>query len=242
MCIIAVSKKGVRQPSLDQLRNMFQNNPDGAGYMYARDGEVHIHKGFMTWKDFERNVKKEAFTADDPVVYHFRISTQAGVRPTMTHPFPLTDDLNMCEALDLTCPVGLAHNGIIHMTSFLKEVKYSDTAYFITWYMTKLIREEKDITDDAVIDMISELTNSRWAIMDGITGDISTVGTFTNVNGLLFSNTSYLKGYGYGLTGIKGHTSGSKNTYTHSGVTYTSLCDASMPPFDTDDETDTEWR
>ena len=75
MCIIAVSKKGVRQPSLDQLRNMYTNNPDGAGYMFAKDGKVHIHKGFMTWEDFERAVKAENFTKDDPVVYHFRIST-----------------------------------------------------------------------------------------------------------------------------------------------------------------------
>ena len=132
MCIIAVSKIGVRQPSLKQLRNMYTNNPHGAGYMYARNGIVHIHKGFMTWEDFERNIKAEAFTEADPVVYHFRISTQAGVKPTMTHPFPLTDDLSLCEALDVTCPVGLAHNGIISMTSFAKEVKYSDTAYFIT--------------------------------------------------------------------------------------------------------------
>jgi len=193
MCIIAVSKKGIRQPTLDQLRTMYDNNPDGAGYMYAKDGLVHIHKGFMTWQDFEREIKAKAFTADDPVVYHFRISTQAGVRPTMTHPFPLTDDLELCEALDLTAPVGLAHNGIIHMTSFTKEVRYSDTAYFIAWYMTKLIREHEDVTDPSVNDMIEVLTNSKWAIMDGLTGEIATVGKFENKKGLLFSNSTYQK-------------------------------------------------
>lgn len=193
MCIIAVSKKGIRQPSLDQLHTMYENNPDGAGYMYARDGKVHIHKGFMNWADFEREIKAKAFTADDPVVYHFRISTQAGVCPTMTHPFPLTEDLDLCEALDLTCPVGLAHNGIIRMTSFVKEVRYSDTAYFITWYMTKLIRDFDDITDPSVNDMIEALTNSKWAIMDGSTGEIATVGKFVNEKGLLFSNNTYQK-------------------------------------------------
>ena len=210
MCIIAVSKKGVRQPTLEQLHNMYENNPDGAGFMYAREGQVHIHKGFMVWEDFEREIKKQAFTENDPVVYHFRISTQAGVKPTMTHPFPLTTSLQLCEALDLTCPVGVAHNGIIHMTSFAKETRYSDTAYFICWYMTRLIREHDDITDPAVIDMIENLTTSKWAILDGATGDIETVGKFTDVNGLLFSNTTYIKyipakkygGYGaYGATG-----------------------------------------
>ena len=193
MCIIAVSKKGVRQPTLEQLHIMYENNPDGAGYMYAKDGVVNIHKGFMTWEDFKRNVEDEHFTKDDPVVYHFRISTQAGVQPSMTHPFPLTGHLPYCELLDLTCKTGLAHNGIIHMTSFTKEVRYSDTAYFIAWYMTKLIRDQEDISDPAILDMIETLTNSKWAIMDGETGDIQTVGHFINVKGLLFSNTTYLK-------------------------------------------------
>ena len=195
MCIIAVSKKGVRQPSLEQLRTMYDNNPDGAGYMFARDGKVHIHKGFMTYVDFEKAIKAEKFTKDDPVVYHFRISTQAGVNPEMTHPFPLTDNLEYCESLDLTCPVGLAHNGIITMTSFKKETRYSDTAYFIAWYMTKLIRTEEDITDPCVGDMIEALTNSKWAMLDGATGDIVTVGKFQNDKGLLFSNFSYSKSY-----------------------------------------------
>ena len=195
MCIIAVSKIGVRQPSLNQLHNMYNNNPDGAGYMYARDGKVHIHKGFMCWEDFKRAVEKEQFTKDDPVVYHFRISTQAGVCPTMTHPFPLTKDLKLCEKLDLICPTGIAHNGIITMTSFSKETRFSDTAYFITWYMAKLIRNREDLTDPFVMDMIENLTNSKWAMMDGHTGEIVTIGKFENNKGLLFSNSSYNNTY-----------------------------------------------
>ena len=35
MCIICVSKSGVRQPSDITLRAMFRRNPHGAGYMYA---------------------------------------------------------------------------------------------------------------------------------------------------------------------------------------------------------------
>jgi len=191
MCIIAVSKKGVRQPSLKQLQAMFENNPHGAGYMVARDGKVEIHKGFMDWEDFARAIKNENFKSSDPVVYHFRISTQAGVNAKMTHPFPLSSRLEHCEKLDLTCPVGLAHNGIIRMTSDAKETRFSDTALFIAQYMTKLIRKRSDITDDAVIDMIENLTNSKWAIMDS-TGEIVTIGHFINESGLLFSNGTYM--------------------------------------------------
>ena len=47
MCIICVSRSGVRQPGEATIRAMFLNNPHGTGYMFARDGWVTIHKGFM---------------------------------------------------------------------------------------------------------------------------------------------------------------------------------------------------
>lgn len=198
MCVIAVSERGVKQPDWNQLKNMFQHNPHGAGYMYARKNWVTIHKGFMCWEDFERAVKAENFTADDPVVYHFRISTQAGICPEMTHPFPLTSTIVNCRKLDLRCHVGVAHNGIIRMTSDYRETRYSDTALFIAKYMTKLIRKPEDITDKAVIEMIENLTNSKWAIMEN-TGKIVTVGHFISEKGLLFSNGSYKASEGYSL-------------------------------------------
>ena len=117
MCIICVSPARTRQPSISQIKMMFQSNPHGAGYMYAREGSVHIHKGFMDIDSFLSAVKAEHFTAKDSVVYHFRISTQAGVNPEMTHPFPLSNRLPHMKALDVECPCGVAHNGIIRLTS-----------------------------------------------------------------------------------------------------------------------------
>ena len=191
MCIIAVSKAGVRQPSMKTLKNCFEHNPDGAGFMYARNGQVIIHKGFMNWEDFSREIKAQHFTAADPVVYHFRISTQAHGNPGMTHPFPLTSELVNCGYMDVACQVGIAHNGIIRMTSNPTETTYSDTALFITQYMTKLIQKRDDITDPTVIAMIKYMTESKWAIMDGESGEITTVGNFINERGLLFSNSTY---------------------------------------------------
>ena len=78
MCIICVSPENVRQPDTQTIRTMFLRNPHGAGYMYARDGRVIIHKGFMNMTEYLDAVHSEGFTAEDSVVYHFRISTQAG--------------------------------------------------------------------------------------------------------------------------------------------------------------------
>ena len=113
MCIICVSKSGEQQPADTTLRAMFRRNPHGAGYMYARDGKVTIHKGFMNIEDFLSAVHAERFTPQDSVVYHFRISTQAGVNAAMTHPFPLSNQPRMMRALDLTCRCGIAHNGVM---------------------------------------------------------------------------------------------------------------------------------
>ena len=85
MCIICVSKSGVQQPTDSTIRAMFRRNPHGAGYMYARNGKVTIHKCFMIIEDFLSAVHTERFTPQDSVVYHFRISTQAGVNAAMTH-------------------------------------------------------------------------------------------------------------------------------------------------------------
>ena len=190
MCIICVSPARTRQPSISQIKMMFLNNPHGAGYMYARDGRVHIHKGFMDIDSFLSAIKAEHFTAKDSVVYHFRISTQAGVNPEMTHPFPLSNRLPIMKALDVECPCGVAHNGIIRLTSDTSQREYSDTALFITRYMAQMVHGLDDLKDAQLLNRIERLAGSKLAIMDG-SGYIATVGNFINERGLLFSNDSY---------------------------------------------------
>ena len=145
MCIICVSRSGIGQPTEKTIRTMFRNNPHGAGYMVARGGRVFIHKGFMDVESFLRALKSEHFTKKDSVVYHFRISTQAGVKPEMTHPFPLSNRRDLMRELDVECACGVAHNGIIRMTSDPNEKKYSDTAIFITDYLSRLVRKPSDL-------------------------------------------------------------------------------------------------
>ena len=196
MCIICVSKSGVRQPSEITLRAMFRRNPHVAGYMYARDGKVAIHKGFMNIEDFLAAVHAEQFTPQDSVVYHFRISTQAGVNAPMTHPFPLSNQPRMMRSLDLTCRCGVAHNGIIQLTSDPDNKRYSDTAIFITDYLSKIIRKKADLRDPVTLELIWQLAKSKFAIMDN-SGYVATVGHFIDDHGLLFSNDSYQTGWWY---------------------------------------------
>lgn len=190
MCIICVSPKRVRQPNVTTIRRMFRNNPDGAGYMVARDGKVTISKGFMDVDEYIEAIRTEHFTAKDPVVYHFRISTQAGVNPQMTHPFPLSNRIEHMKVLDVECSCGVAHNGIIRLTTDRNNREYSDTALFIANYLSLIIREPGDLKDERILTLIHRLAGSKLAIMDG-DGYIATVGEYINQKGLLFSNTSF---------------------------------------------------
>ena len=191
MCIIASSKRGCRQPSKEEITNMFVNNPHGAGYMVARDGVVQIRKGFMTLREYLKAIEEEHFTEEDAVVYHCRISTQAGISPYMTHPFAWSRNLEDMEMLDCdSTACGFAHNGIIRCTSDPSNKRYSDTAIFITKIMPSIVTGDADLRDPRVIDVIDTLTNSKWAIMD-TSGFIAHVGSFNNKDGVLFSNYSY---------------------------------------------------
>ena len=190
MCIICVSPTGVRQPSINTIRTMFMRNPHGAGYMYARDGKVHIRKGFMNIGEFLRAIKYERFTEADPVVYHFRISTQAGVGPAMTHPFPLSNHPEHMKALAVNCPCGIAHNGVIKLTSDPTNTEFSDTATFILEYLSDIIHSRTELKNPTVHKLIYQLAQSKFAMMDG-SGYIATIGPFIDRNGLLFSNHSF---------------------------------------------------
>ena len=108
----------------------------------------------------------------------------------MTHPFPLSNRLGRMKKLDTNCRIGVAHNGIIRLTSDPNNHQYSDTALFITQYLSVLIKRREDLRNRRILDTIWQLAQSKFAIMDG-GGYVATVGQFLNRDGLLFSNASY---------------------------------------------------
>ncbi len=181
------------------LKTCFTNNPHGAGFMYSDGLNVHIRKGFMTFDAFytalTAEIKHPKKTA---VVMHFRIQTQGGTQPALTHPYPLTSNIDVMRKLSVRCTIGIAHNGIIDATSDGAK-NYNDTMRYIADYLTLIIHDKNYYKNYAVLDMItSTIDYSRLAIMDG-TGHIQHIGhgwTYDKSNGLAFSNTSY-KPYEY---------------------------------------------
>lgn len=191
MCIICVSPKGAPQPSIDTLITMFLNNPDGAGYMFARNYKVEIHKAFTNIDEFINEIENAHFTEEDSVIYHFRISTQAH-NPSMTHPFPITANTKYLKAWDLSCEMGVAHNGIIALTSN-GDKEFSDTALYIRNYISRYISTPQDITP-SVLERIEKEAGGRLAFLDKY-GNTYMTGTWTYEHGIFYSNGSYRDNY-----------------------------------------------
>ena len=167
MCIIAYKPLNVAFPEEYILQNCFENNDDGAGFMYAFNGEVHIRKGYETFEKFMAALNKaRAITGDKvPYVMHFRIATQ-GYERTMTHPFPLSSKMENLKRMHYKCSIGVAHNGILDITSDGAKT-YSDTMKFITDYLSNIIQSYDWYKNKRTKKLIEYLIDgSRLAILD----------------------------------------------------------------------------
>ena len=196
MCIIIACDPNCR-PSRGVIERSFAANPDGAGLMYADGGTVTIRKGFMDLPDY---LDALADVPDDvPLVLHMRIGTGGGNVPELTHPFPVTNDVDDLHALDITVPVGIAHNGVLHDYVRYQRPGISDTVAFIARDAVRLarsrtVRKHGGLTGStrAAQDLRRLTAGSRLAILDGsgrmlLTGD----GWNTVVPGVQASNTSW---------------------------------------------------
>ncbi len=199
MCIIAAKPANTPMPSAERIRNMWLSNPDGAGFMYAEDGRVRIEKGFMTLEAFNARLEELATVTDltrHSFVMHFRITTHGGTKPENCHPFPVSDNMGMLQKLKTSARVGIAHNGIISITTRSREI--SDTMEYIASQMAPLSRVCPEFykNKDAML-MIKNAIDSKMAIMDSA-GNLYTIGAFNTNEGVEYSNYSYedyYKGY-----------------------------------------------
>ena len=192
MCIIAYKPENKSMIDYDTLKTMFEHNSDGAGFMFTKNNKVHIQKGYMTFKAFYKALKKyKSEWYDQPFVLHFRISTQAGVNQACCHPFPLSDDMAQLKKLHNDTDMGIAHNGIISLTSsYSKTATHSDTMEFITDYLSLIIKDKNYYKHKNTVELIKRLAESKLAILDN-KGHCELIGNFVKDNGIYYSNESY---------------------------------------------------
>jgi len=99
------------------LKKCWNENDDGAGFMYAVDGKLFIQKGFMTWKGFRKGFRKQEQKNNVNYLIHFRIGTSGNMDENNTHPFLVNPN------------IGFMHNGILTEYSIATS-NFSDTWMF----------------------------------------------------------------------------------------------------------------
>ena len=192
MCIIAIKSKGIDLPNEEILQNMWRANRDGAGFMYAHKGVVHIEKGYMKYENFYAAIRKldEMYGLKNiPLIMHFRITTHGGTKPENTHPFPITDSVGVLKKLSVTTKIGVAHNGIIDIRP---RDGISDTMEYVASQLATLSRAvPKFYKNVDLMEMVSNAIGvSRMAFMNG-DGEIYTIGNFVEEGGMRYSNRSF---------------------------------------------------
>jgi hypothetical protein len=194
MCIIAIKESGIEFPNIETMYNCFDNNPDGAGFMYPRAGKVHIEKGFLTWKAFKARYEKllKTYTKKTPFIFHFRIGTHGAKTAGMTHPFPIGEIKAKYTDLEVACDFAFAHNGIFNFLPI--NSKFSDSVIYGRDILAPLYEKFPDtfIDNGAEKIIMATLGWSKLAFMRG-DGGIEYFGHWEESKGVHFSNSTFEK-------------------------------------------------
>jgi len=188
MCIIVSKKKGVEIPSMKVLAQCFKNNPDGSGYAFYRDGQVHIKKGFMSFEKMKKDLVIDKIKTSENAIYHFRFATHGLMDGGNCHPFPLSSSKRMLRKKYLDTDIAVAHNGQFH--DMPDDDVLSDTMKYIKLYLS-FDNIVNNIRGKEVEKMLKERcgNSSRLVFLDSI--GIQMVGTWQKVGGLYYSNGGY---------------------------------------------------
>ena len=133
------------------LRRCYDANPDGAGFMYAEDKQLHVKKGYFTFKEFYKEYKPHG---DKQVLIHFRIKTHGPIDKNNCHPFLVNSGL------------GFIHNGIIN--GYGSNTK-SDTIEFNESILQKIVSKHgnNSLFDDPMVELIENVIGySKLVFLD----------------------------------------------------------------------------
>lgn len=182
MCIAILSPKGT-EITAQQFRNCWDNNYNGAGFMYNDDdNKLHVVKEMDS---FERIYKKyKALNKKFPnatFVLHFRISTHGVINKSNCHPFKVNNEL------------GFVHNGVIAAVD--KNTKYSDTNMFNRQILRKLPQVDVAyLSNPAVKTVLGEfIKHSKLIFMNNL-GEATIINEHKGdweEDGIWYSNTSH---------------------------------------------------
>jgi len=127
MCIIILHSSSAKLTKR-QFRNAWTYNPDGAGYLYAANGELYhgrdIHlDADEAWDFYTTNRDRAKRRGAEVFAFHLRFATAGDTSMKNCHPFIVGDK------------VGIMHNGTLAAFNKHKQEAESDTARFVNWWV-----------------------------------------------------------------------------------------------------------
>ena len=185
MCIIATKPKDI-SISKETLKNCFDNNQDGAGFIFAHVNILKIRKGFFTFEKFWNSYSEAMINYKNPTsIIHFRITTHGKTDYSNCHPFLINKEL------------GFAHNGVISFVD--NDNKKSDTSMFNDTILKNLPKDF--INNSSIFRLIEESIGSSKLAFLTHDGDylIANEELGQWKDGVWFSNDSFeaCNWYGY---------------------------------------------
>lgn len=199
MCIIAYKPKNIDLMDDKTIKNMWDINSDGAGYMFIKNDNVIIKKGYLKLNDFLKDLKEDynrEHLKDKNLILHFRIGTSGGINKEKTHPFPLSNNDALLDAIRIKNHnnYGIVHNGVINAYTYNKAL--SDTQTFIKDFLYELNTIKPLYKNNALINkfITNELDGSKLVILDK-KDNVYMYGDFKLDGGIYYSNATYKTSY-----------------------------------------------
>lgn len=191
MCLIIIKPENIDFPNRNLLFKAFKNNPDGAGIAYNKHDNLYIHKGYMTFNhfiDFYDDIITK-LNKNSTLVLHFRKVSRGKVNPDLTHPFPISDDINILTKTFIKTQYAVAHNGTIkEMDKYLKKNRQlSDTIIFIKEYLKLISENENWFYKECNKKLLEKMLEGQRMCILNNKGELMIFGQFFEYNGLLFS-------------------------------------------------------
>lgn len=127
MCLIVERKEGDTL-DFERVKDWHGANSDGWGFMFVRDGAVHVEKGMTfaaLWRGIQRN-------SDKAYYLHLRMATHGDVQDSNTHPYEVLPGM------------WLMHNGIVDVPGMPFVSERSDTWHYIDSVLRPLLMSQPD--------------------------------------------------------------------------------------------------
>ncbi len=175
MCIICVLPIGTTI-SDEELKNCWDNNDDGAGFMYVNpiSGNIAIKK-FMNFDRFKKSFRStfDLHKKDTPFVLHFRIGTHGANSIENVHPFRVNDNVAFCHNGVISCveTAGTMSDTRAFNEVFMKDLPHNFTRnksvmtminQLIGHNYNKLVFLDRDKNITIVNESLGEKSEGRW--------------------------------------------------------------------------------